>query len=111
VGERDAVNPCASASQIDGETAPARADVEDGHTRFNQELCRNMPLLLCLSLLQGFRAVGEVGAGILAISIKEQVIEQAREVVVMCNIGTRPPDRIVLLEKTQWTAAFACSGA
>ncbi len=58
-------------------------------------------LLLCLRLFQ--RVVGglEVGAGILLVVVEEQVVELARQVVVMRHVLLRLADRIVLRHRAQ----------
>ncbi len=57
-----------------------------------------MVLLVDLGLLERLIAGLEIGAGILAVAVEEEVVELVVEVVVMRDVALRPADRIVLLE-------------
>ncbi len=73
-----------------------------------------MSLLGELRVLE--RGIGclEIGAGILPVAVEEQVIERARQIVVMGDIGFRLADRIVLVEPFQGDSElveeFGCAG-
>ena len=81
--------------------APARADVQDLLAGLQQHLGGDVLLLVELGLLQRLLAGLEVGAGILPVTVEEEIVELAVEVVVMGDVALGPPDRIVLLEEAQ----------
>ena len=60
-----------------------------------------MALLVELGLLQCLAGLGEVGTGILAVAVEEEVVELVVEVVVMRDIALRTANRIVLLDQAQ----------
>src|SRR3546814_19365361 len=83
----------------DLEAAPAGADVEQLQARpVEQQLGRQVPLLVRLRLIQALLAAAEVGAGILAVGVEEEVVELAGKVVVVGDVLLRLADRIILLQ-------------
>ena len=76
--------------------APAAADVEHAHARLEAELGGDMRLLLRLRLFQRVVGRAEIGAGILPVGIKEQIVERAGQVVVMRDIGAGALGRVEL---------------
>src|SRR3546814_7835886 len=83
----------------DLEAAPAGADVEQLQARpVEQQLGRQVPLLVRLRLIQALLAAAEVGAGILAVGVEEEVLELAGKVVVVGDVLLRLADRIILLQ-------------
>ena len=46
-------------------------------------------------------AVEEIGAGVLPVAVEEQLVERAREVVVMRDVAARPASRVELLDPAQ----------
>src|SRR3546814_1737510 len=78
----------------DLEAAPAGADVEQLQARpVEQQLGRQVPLLVRLRLIQALLAAAEVGAGILAVGVEEEVVELAGKVVVVGDVLLRLADR------------------
>ena len=86
----------ADIGQIEAEPAPARADVEHLEAGPQQELCRDMALLVGLRLLDAGVELGEIRAGILAVAVEEEVEEIVAEVVVVGDVELRRARRIVL---------------
>src|SRR3546814_11341120 len=83
----------------DLEAAPAGADVEQLQARpVEQQLGRQVPLLVRLRLIQALLAAAEVGAGILAVGVEEEVVELAGKVVVVGDALLRLAVRIILLQ-------------
>nr|WP_281247864.1 MULTISPECIES: hypothetical protein [Halomonas] len=72
LGEGDPLDTGPGAlGDMQGEAAPARADIEHAHVRLQQQLGGDMALLFLLRLLEALVAVREIGAGILAIPVEE----------------------------------------
>ena len=86
------------ARQSDRHAAPATADVEHAHTRFEQKFLCNMAFLGLLRLIQSHVGMLEIGAAILPIRVQKQVIQFTRQVIVMRHIGARLVDRVELRE-------------
>jgi hypothetical protein len=74
------------------------------HVRLQQQLGGDMALLFLLRLLEALVAVREIGAGILAIRVEEEIEQLGREIVMMGDIRARAAERIVLLQITQGSA-------
>ncbi len=89
------------AGEIKGEAAPARADIEHLHARLQQQLGGEMPLLVELRRLQIVAGIDEIGAGILPVRIEEEVVERARQVVMMRHVAARAVRRIELLKAAE----------
>ena len=83
------------AGQIEGEAAPAAADIQQFLTRGQQQLGGKMQLLVRLGGFQVVVVAGEIGAAVLAVLVEKQVIKGAREVVVMGDIAACPRDWVV----------------
>ena len=60
-----------------------------------------MALLGELRILQRAIVGFEIGAGVLPVTVEEQVIERAREVIVVCNVALGLADGIVLVDALQ----------
>ena len=60
-------------AEEEAHAAPARADVEDAQTGFQQELGGDVVLLVDLGLLQRLVVGLEVGTGILAVAVEEEL--------------------------------------
>jgi hypothetical protein len=85
--------------EIQFHAAPAGADVEQLQARaVEQELRGDVALLVVLRLVQVVVGRGEIAAGILSVPVQEEVVELAREIVMMCDVALGPADRIVLLQ-------------
>ena len=99
-GERDAGQIAAGLTrQRQTQTAPAGADVQDLQARLlDVELGGDVALFLRLGALQIVAGVHEVGAGVLAVAVQEEVVELAREIVVMRDVLARLADGVVLLK-------------
>ena len=72
------------------EPAPARADVEHPHARPQQQLGREVALLVRLRLLEVGVRMGEVGAAVLPVAVQEQIVQPVRQIVVMGDVGLGP---------------------
>ena len=84
--------------EIEREPAPAGTDVQNLLPRFEQQLGREVALLVVLRGLQAVIVAGEVGAGVLAVRIQEQIVERVRQVVMMGDVALGPSDRVELLD-------------
>ena len=90
------------ARKMDGEAAPARADLRDGHAGLQLQLGRGVNELVALRLLQRFMfGIAEIGAGILHVLVEEEPIELGRYVVMMPRMLGRRADRIGLMPAPQ----------
>ena len=78
--------------------APTTADIEHAHARLEQELAGDMGLFLRLRGLERVRRIAEIGTGILFVGVEEEVVELAREVIVMCDVALRPADHVALFQ-------------
>ena len=109
LGERDAgdVDP-ALAGEVAVQRPPAAAHVEHALAGPQQELGRDVPLLGALRLLDVLAPGREVGAGVLALAVEEELVEGAREVVVVGDVGLRAPERVELLHAAQQEADRGC---
>ena len=87
----------ALAGQVQRQPAPARADIEHPLSRPEQQLRRDVALLV---LLRGVDVVvrrAEIGAGILPVAIEKQLVELVRQIVMMRHVAPRPRHRVVLV--------------
>ena len=91
----------AGLGQVEAEAAPARADVEHLHAGLDVELRRQVALLGELGILEGGLLVLEIGAGILPVAVEEEIVEGAREIVVVGDIGLGLAHGIVLVDALQ----------
>ena len=86
------------AVQIQSEPAPAAADVEHLHAGLEVQLGGDMRLLVELGLLEAVRGVAEIGAGILAVLVEEELVEPAGEIVGMLGVAARAALPVDLVE-------------
>jgi hypothetical protein len=86
--------------EIEGKAAPTAADVEHSQPVAEIELGREVALLGGLSLIQRHPFLLEIGAGILAVAVEEQLIKAAVEAIVILDIALRAGLRIELVEPT-----------
>ena len=82
-----------------GHAAPAAADIQHFLPRFQGELGGDMRHLLHLRLFQAVIRRLVIGAGILPVLIKEQVIEVIAQVIMMGDILERAAFRVELVEE------------
>jgi hypothetical protein len=75
------------AGERQAHAAPATADVEDAHSGLDQELTCDVVLLRFLRLVQSHVGPGEIGAGVLLVGVEEEIVERARQVVVMRHVA------------------------
>src|SRR3546814_9595094 len=68
------------------------------HARLQQQLRRDMPLLVVLRDLQRIVVAGEIGAGILPVGIEKKAEQLVREVVMVRHLLLRPSDGVVVLD-------------
>jgi hypothetical protein len=102
LGKRDAEHLAgAGLGERQREPAPAGADVEHPHAGLEQQLRREMALLVRLRLLEILVRMGEVGAAVLPVAVEKQVVQPIRQVVMMGDVGLGPADRIVLVQMAQ----------
>ncbi len=85
------------ARQRQRHAAPAAADIEHAHSRTDQKFTRDMAFLGLLRLFQRHVGAGEIGAGILPVRIKEEIVEIARQVIVMRYVGPCARRRVELI--------------
>ena len=90
--------------QMQRETTPAAADVENAVVRLDQELGREVPLLGELRVFQRLICMLEIGAGILPVRVEEQLIEPTIEIVMMRNISLRTSRQVAMTEDPQLRA-------
>ena len=86
------------AVQIEREPAPAAADVEHLHAGLQVQLGGDMRFLVELRLLEAVLGIAEIGAGILAVLVEEQLVEAAGEVVGMLGVAPRAAPPVDLVE-------------
>jgi hypothetical protein len=94
--ERDAADPASAGDLlcVDAKATPATADVEDAHAGLDRQLGEDVPLLDQLRLFQRHVRPLEIGAGVLPVLVKEEIVEAAVDVVVVRDVLVRPVDRI-----------------
>ncbi len=91
--------------QIEAHTTPARADIENLHPGFaQQQLGRDVPLLVVLGAFEIVVGAVEIRTGILPVAVQEEIVEIVGEIVVMGDVLLRLADRIVLLEAPEHPA-------
>src|SRR5216684_590786 len=74
-------------AEKEAHAAPTRADVEHALAGLQQELGRDVALLVELGLFQRLLARLEIGAGILAVAVEEEIVELVLEIVVMRDVA------------------------
>ena len=80
------------ARQMNGEAAPAGADLGDGHAGLQLQLAGGVDQLVALRLFERVvLGVAKIGAGILHLVVEEQAIELGRDVVVMAGLAAASP--------------------
>ena len=84
--------------EIEAKAAPARADVENLHAGLDVELGGEMALLGQLRVFQRAVIGLEIGAGILPVAVEEEVVELARQIVMVGDVVLGLADRIVLVD-------------
>jgi len=87
--------------EIEGEPAPAAADIQHGLARLEQQFGGEMALLLLLGDFETVVAGVEIGAGILPVVVQELAVEGVRQIIVMGHVALGMADRIVLLQIAQ----------
>ena len=91
----------AFAREIEREAAPAAADIEHALPRLEQQLRRDMALLVGLRFLDRLVGRQEIGAGVLPVAVEEEIVEHVGEIVVMRHVLARAVQGIVLLEDAE----------
>src|SRR4029077_7086250 len=86
--------PPGDARKIQRQPAPAASDVQQFLTGLQAQLGGQMQFLVGLGGLQIVVVAAEIGAAVLPVLVEEEVIERAREVVVMGDVAPRPADRV-----------------
>ena len=90
------------ARKMNGEAAPAGADLGDGHAGLERELAGGVDQLVALRLFQRVMlGIAKISAGILHLIVEKQPIEFGRDVVVVAGMRSREPDRIGLMPAAQ----------
>src|SRR5215211_1812796 len=64
--------------KVKSEPAPPRSDVQNFHPRLDLHLGGEMPLLGELCIFERLVCVFEIGAGILSVTIEEEIIKRTR---------------------------------
>ena len=67
-------------------------------SRAQQQLCRDVPLLVLLRGVEIVLRRAEIRAGILPVAVEEQLVELVRQIVVVGDVAARARDRIVLVQ-------------
>ena len=88
----------AFAGEIERQPAPARADIEHPQSRAQQQLCRDVALLVLLRGVEIVLGRPEIRTGILPVVVEEQLIELVRQIVVVGDVAARARDRVVLVQ-------------
>ena len=86
-GDRGACDVC----KIKRDPAPPAADVQNLGARLKQQLGSDVPFLGELRILQALSRILEIGAGILPVGIEKQLINAIVDIVMILDIGARPP--------------------
>src|SRR6202521_914630 len=87
---------------MNGEAAPAGADLGDAHAGSYLCLAGGVDQLVALRLFERVMlGIAKIGAGILHLIVEEQAIEFGRNVVMMTGMSRGKPDRICLMPTTQ----------
>jgi hypothetical protein len=95
--ERDAGDlRLAKLGEIDGQSAPAAADVEDAMLGLDQQLGGQVPLLGELGIVERLTGCLEVRAAILPVSIQKQRVELSIEIIMVGHVPLRALGRIEL---------------
>src|SRR5262249_10577774 len=95
--KRDAGDPgAADLRGIKGKPAPAAADIKKPMSLFEQQLCREVPLLGELGVVEAVLRSFEIGAAVLVVGVEEERIEAAVEIVVAGDIAPRSAAQIQL---------------
>ena len=87
----------AFAGKIERQTAPARADVEHLLPRADQQLCRDMALLIELRGIEILDPIVKIGAGILTVLVEKKLVQLVRQIVVVRYILPGARERVVLM--------------
>ena len=84
--------------EVEAEPAPAGADVEHLHAGLDVELRGEVALLGELRIFQRAVVGLEIGAGILPVAVEEEIVERAREIVVVGDVVLGLADGVVLVD-------------
>jgi hypothetical protein len=96
--------PAADLGEIERQSAPAAADVQDLRARLDSQLCGEMTFLGELGVVERLIGRFEVGAAILLIGVEEELIKPAVQIVVMGDIAARARARVELLHPAKQVA-------
>ena len=90
------------AREMDGEAAPAGADLGDRHAGLELQLGGGVDQLVALRLFERVMlGIAKISAGILHLIVEEQAVKFGRDVVVVARIIRRDADRIGLMPAPQ----------
>src|SRR5680860_841206 len=84
--------------KVERQAPPTGPDIEDPHAVVEIELCRKMPLLRLLGGFERHTVMLEIGAGILAVAVEEEIVERAVDVVVMRHIALGAANGVEVLD-------------
>ena len=84
--------------EVERKSAPTRADIEDLHAVAQVELGGEVALLGGLGLFQRHALLLEIGTGILAVAVEEELIEAAVEIIMVLDIAPGAGLRIELAQ-------------
>ncbi len=87
---------------MEGESAPAAADLGDGHAGLEGELGGGVDELLLLRLFERVvLGIGDIGAGVLHVPVEEEAVDVRRDVVMRAGVLRGGADRIGLVPAAQ----------
>ena len=90
------------ARQMNGEAAPAGANLGDRHAGLYLQLAGGVNQLVALCLFERFMLrISKISAGILHLIVEKQAVKLGRDVVVVARMSGGKPDRIGLMPAAQ----------
>ena len=88
--------------KVQRQAAPAAADIQDSESRTVEfQLGRDVQFLVELRLFQGRGRCRVVAAGVLPVRVEKEVVQPARQVVVVMHVPARPLHRVVRHQPAQ----------
>ncbi len=94
------------AGEIERHAAETAADVERRRAVLWQKLGGDVPLLCGLRVVERLAGIFEIGAGVLAVRIEEEIVETRIEVVVTCDVAPRAPPVVALMQAAKRHASL-----
>ena len=98
-------------SGVQREAAPARADLEDVHSRSDPGPLGDDTVLVALGIGQGLLRAGEQRARVGHRLVEEEAVEVIAQVVMTLDVAARPEDACCGGGDGRWSAAAGAAGA